>query len=445
MPGPVKANYDQLRKYLTGLKNTFAESPFKSPNGEYGSIRNFVFSTEFLKSIWGEGISSVESGLNSHWGTVSSQYAGFWDFEARSEETDPSRIGVYDINKSGTPDLSDSDPNKDLSKNSDPSRNKFDGAFEFSVYGRNSLMKNFSINVEMSSRMATMAAFHTNKSADESTQMAGPDEIAIKAMAELNSYQIPKDSPGTTQEKADTSDKILEKLYSPYMKNLFVDSNSDDDSYKLKSISDEGLKFMADPTSGNDVAKIERELSQMQEGERLSEESKDKNYWFKKTKSNDVDVIIYDQEGNMLDIYAKTMNGKLNGNLIDPKTKKATIPSPRIPIKVSFTIPGIAGLSPFDIFDIDYLPQIYREKTTFQVTKTSHTINTSGWETSVEGIMRIYDITDVIEEKFNETDVISPADNNSWLSQVNKYEEEGNADKDQPEDEGLFSRWNPFK
>jgi hypothetical protein len=183
----------------------------------------------------------------------------------------------------------------------------------------------------------------------------------------------------------------------------------------------------------------------MQEGERLSEESKDKNYWFKKTKSNDVDVIIYDQEGNMLDIYAKTMNGKLNGNLIDPKTKKATIPSPRIPIKVSFTIPGIAGLSPFDIFDIDYLPQIYREKTTFQVTKTSHTINTSGWETSVEGIMRIYDITDVIEEKFNETDVISPADNNSWLSQVNKYEEEGNADKDQPEDEGLFSRWNPFK
>ena len=101
------AKYKILRDKLKGIDTAFKDYPFKSPTGENGVIRNMVFSTDFLKQTWGSGISSVESGLNSFWNTVSSQYGGFWEFEARSDNFDTSRISIYDKYKLGAPKLPD--------------------------------------------------------------------------------------------------------------------------------------------------------------------------------------------------------------------------------------------------------------------------------------------------------------------------------------------------
>jgi len=60
-----------------------------------------------------------------------------------------------------------------------------------------------------------------------------------------------------------------------------------------------------------------------------------------------------------------------------------------LPLKLSLKIDGIAGLHFGNVINIDYLPERYKNKVVFQITNISHDIGTSGWETSIETIMRI--------------------------------------------------------
>jgi len=60
-----------------------------------------------------------------------------------------------------------------------------------------------------------------------------------------------------------------------------------------------------------------------------------------------------------------------------------------IPIELSMTLDGIGGLRPGNMFLVDYLPKFYRKYAYFCITKVNHTINSSGWSTSVDAIMRL--------------------------------------------------------
>ena len=44
---------------------------------------------------------------------------------------------------------------------------------------------------------------------------------------------------------------------------------------------------------------------------------------------------------------------------------------------------------PGDVFNIDYLPKRYRGKVYFQIMKITNTIDTTGWKTSLETVMRV--------------------------------------------------------
>ena len=59
-----------------------------------------------------------------------------------------------------------------------------------------------------------------------------------------------------------------------------------------------------------------------------------------------------------------------------------------IPITLSLSIYGISSLVPGDLFKIDYLPKKYRDNIYFQLTKVSHTVD-STWTTELETVMRI--------------------------------------------------------
>ena len=53
------------------------------------------------------------------------------------------------------------------------------------------------------------------------------------------------------------------------------------------------------------------------------------------------------------------------------------------------TIDGVGGLRPGNLFRVDYLPEIYRDYTYFQIFTIGHTINTSGWTTSIGAKMKL--------------------------------------------------------
>jgi len=85
-------------------------------------------------------------------------------------------------------------------------------------------------------------------------------------------------------------------------------------------------------------------------------------------------------------MYAKTLEDYFGFKSKEfSRSKLPTI----LPLELKLSIYGISSLMPGDIFNIDYLPSIYKKHTYFQITKVSHDISTSTWTTSLETVMRI--------------------------------------------------------
>ena len=55
-----------------------------------------------------------------------------------------------------------------------------------------------------------------------------------------------------------------------------------------------------------------------------------------------------------------------------------------LPFKLSLTTYGISSLTPGDIFRVDYLPKMYRDNVYIQVTAVNHSVDSSGWNTTLE-------------------------------------------------------------
>lgn len=435
-----KANYANLRRIMKGLKNKFANNKFHDETLNAGIIRNFVFSDEFYKNIWGSGTTTVKSGLNSHWNTVTSQYGGFWNFQARSDVYDTSRVGVFDREKQGPTDINVINPFKDPTQKTDFNNIVKDKCFIFSVYGRNSLITNFNVNVVVSSEMASMVTFSNNKP-NTGQSYAGPEQLAIEAMAAFK-FQKPANVEDSYPGAQDTADMVLKDLTFPFLDNKQVDRDGPNDPYVIKDFSGDGQSFVADPTTTlENKDTIIKEIDLISEKEDLDKDAKDKNYWYKKDGEVLEDKLIYDQNGKMLDIYSRTMLGLVNKNLVDPKTNVATA-NPFTPFNVSFTIPGIAGLKPFDMFHIDYLPEIQRQNCMFQISKVSHKLGLSGWTTDIESQMRIdgKEVNNKIKDAYTKTEIIDNEKQTDWLEQVNKLENEEKPKE--PEDKQDW--WNPW-
>jgi len=63
--------------------------------------------------------------------------------------------------------------------------------------------------------------------------------------------------------------------------------------------------------------------------------------------------------------------------------------SPLIPIELSLTTYGVSGILPGDIFNIDYLPAQYKGKTFFQVMNVEHSVDSTGWKTTLQTQLRV--------------------------------------------------------
>lgn len=63
--------------------------------------------------------------------------------------------------------------------------------------------------------------------------------------------------------------------------------------------------------------------------------------------------------------------------------------SPLIPIELSLTTYGMSGITPGNIFNVDYLPVQYKDRTYFQVMNVEHSVDSSGWKTTFQTQMRV--------------------------------------------------------
>ena len=106
-----------------------------------------------------------------------------------------------------------------------------------------------------------------------------------------------------------------------------------------------------------------------------------------------------------------------------------------LPLELELDVDGIGGIFPGNSFHSTYLPMRYQQETLFQIFDVGHTVDSSGWTTSIRGKMRstldrlkdvkvgkIFDKPDIIKQ-FN--DAKAASDVKQLKEDVNKIPESG--------------------
>lgn len=382
-PTEIKDKYKKIFNTYSMLNNM---PKFTNPdNIDEGFIRNIVFSSTFLKSTFGSGVSNVKDALTNHWSSVSAKYSSFWDFSIRSNVHRPHILETVESKVPGGVKMQDANTFLQEGNQIKSTRDNPEGTFVFSLYSKDSLMKDFSLDVKMTSAMATMAALHTNKNVDKEGdyESPNPERDSMVALGYLNQTKADELS-----EKENKKDQTLDPMKMPFQKGNKIFSKLVDNlpgNLKSEKFDSKAKELMVSPDSSEEgIEDYVREMDTIDTTEQSISDLDDGSVNYKYP-TEEEDVLMYDSDGNMLDVFRRVLLNRLT--LIDSKGKSSY--DPIVPISVTFTIPGIGGIMPFNIFQVDYLPEVYRKYVVFQVRNVSHNCSPQGWSTTITSIMRV--------------------------------------------------------
>ena len=369
--GPsVQDKYKETYKLQTAIDGKFP--PFKHPtkNKEKGIIRNFVFKASYLQKHFSQ-ITNLESGLNSFWRSVSSKFGGYWMFDVVQDQSDNGRISVIDRYETENK-IKDHSVYPFTENKSTP--NHPEKTFEFSVYSKDSLLTEFNVDVSLDSKLVTQAIYHSNKDVTMTgnSGMNAPEALGVRALSTMTNATITQDELDEQGKKQKRIDEMLKDITTPYLSGKMSFVNKDGE-LELKPFID--------------VAQVSRQIETAKElGNRILKEkrARDGKTWIPDDEEQRKGLLVYDSSGVM---YKSLKRGMLF--YLNKSTPSLMEVDPIVPISITFTLQGIGGIRIGDMFAIDYLPEIYREFSLFQVSKVDHAVGTDGWKTTVNAIMRV--------------------------------------------------------
>ena len=366
----IQEKYEKTYKLQTTIDDKFP--PFKHPtkNKEKGIIRNFVFKASYLQKHFSQ-ITNLESGLNSFWRSVSSKFGGYWMFDVVQDQSDNGRISVIDRYETENK-IKDHSVYPFTENKSTP--NHPEKTFEFSVYSKDSLLTEFNVDVSLDSKLVTQAIYHSNKDVTMTgnSGMNAPEALGVRALSTMTNATITQDELDEQGKKQKRIDEMLKDITTPYLSGKMSFVNKDGE-LELKPFID--------------VAQVSRQIETAKElGNRILKEkrARDGKTWIPDDEEQRKGLLVYDSSGVM---YKSLKRGMLF--YLNKSTPSLMEVDPIVPISITFTLQGIGGIRIGDMFAIDYLPEIYREFSLFQVSKVDHAVGTDGWKTTVDAIMRV--------------------------------------------------------
>ncbi len=367
--------------------------PFKHPTKDKGIIRNFVFSSDYLKQYF-SSVSNLDSALSSFWGAVSSLYGGYWQFDLVNDFNNTGKIGVIDRYETEqrvgeiNPEVRD-DYTTDKARDIVFSEKGVD-TFVFSNYGRNSLFSDFNVSVNLSSQMATMAMYHSNKNikTKASSTTNKPEMKGVQALGELQNEAIRAVQQG--EDITPYEDLLLHDITHPFQKGLIKKYKNTGGSFAETQAGETTLeKVNSDMTfhyGDKNFTELSSELTSIRASEEEALEIEQPfdgltSFDFNNPQKNG---LIWNTNGDMISSYERTLLYFMNKTLISDSEV-----DPLVPIEISFSMPGIGGIDLFDVFGVDYLPETYKKYSLFQVKAQQHQLDSTGWKTTITGLMRV--------------------------------------------------------
>ncbi len=345
---PFLQGIDKNRNYERGLEKVENEdggSELKEVEySNVGSIRNMVFPIEMFQKHF-QDTTSTRQGIRNFWADVNNQYGGYWGFQIGESTTTPGQVGVFDSYYS---------PKKYNSETKATSVDITEGMFTFSVYSKDSIVKSFDANLDLSAEAATLARYgHFSKPQSGTTKIDGKKELGIEAWNILNR---------SIDEEEVARKEDLRR---------FRELNNSNNTYKNVSYEGEDLQE-----------------SFLDKIKNLDEDDKKVLETLESSRVQFINGVgCYDKKGNFSSYFKGVMLHLINFS--DMKGSGSNIETSQaiLPIEVSLTLDGIGGLSVGNLFKLDYLPKVYREFCYFMITKVEHSIGTSGWETTIGSVM----------------------------------------------------------
>ena len=378
------------------------ESQITYEDNDFGLIRNMVFPIGKFQQHF-TNMETLKQGLRSFWSDVQNEYGSFWAFGISQDQNSTGRIGVYDLyynseaekvdlfvseNQSTRDDFVNYNYKTYNDKSNSLSTDKTEKIFTFPLYSKNSFVKDFGLTVKMSSKAATIAAYGGNTNVATGTQRSGDlTELSLTAYSLLlNPTRKEKTKSETLSEIRQTlKDGLVSEMSFPVDDDMIGKGTNSYDKNEVISnstLNDEGIDF-----HNKDIKFKEETLEILKRIENLDVVSNSQAYydWYKSSNKS----RLYDVTGNMKSTYVRTMLFLINTSLFKGDESNIQMTKPVIPIDINMTIDGVGGLKPFDLFRLDYLPEIYRNYTYFQIFDVGHTITPSGWETKLTAKMKL--------------------------------------------------------
>ena len=364
----VQNKYRETYKLQTAIDSHFPA--FKHPTKDKGIIRNFVFKASYLQKHFSQ-ITNLESGLNSFWRSVSSKFGGYWLFDVVQDQSDNGRISVVD--KYRTENMIKNHSVYPFTENKSTSKHPYK-TFEFNVYSQASILTEFNVDVSLDSKLVTQAIYHSNKDVTMTgnSGMNAPEALGVRALSTMTNATITQDELDEQGKKQKQVDEMLKGITTPYLsgKMSFVNKKGELELKKFVDVEQVSKQIENAKEIGNKILKEKR--------------ARDGKTWIPDDEKQRIGLLIYDSSGVM---YKSLKRGMLF--YLNKSTPALMEVDPIVPISVTFTLQGIGGIRIGDMFAIDYLPEIYREFSLFQVSKVGHTVGTDGWKTTVDAIMRV--------------------------------------------------------
>jgi len=385
--------------------NTFTdeEASRETIPANYGNIRNMVFPIEILQKHF-QNMSTVRQGMQSFWAEITNLYGNFWNFQIVQDEDVPGRVGIIDslLEEEVIDDVSilakqsDRTTFKDYTFKSGDVDKKYKKMFTFPLYSKDSIVKEFSLSVKLTSKAATLVNYGTNTSILNSVGGGDVKNLGLVAYT----YLLKKDRQEAFKLDTDLgapenkSDAVMSDLSFPVDdKGIGIGTDSEDYKLAKPEATDKDFRkldknFGIDFTSITEIKKDQDEVINKIQSQKFLKQN---------------GIGMYDENGNLAPVMKKHMVYIINYSLHEGDDSNIQRTKPVIPIALDMTLDGIGGLKPGDMFRVDYLPKVYRDFAYFQIFQINHSMGTSGWETKITAQMKL-DLVKMRKEGYIQTD-----------------------------------------
>lgn len=403
--------YRALRAFKNTVNNYF--EPFGNPDENFGYVRNMVFNIEYIKSKF-KDVTNIQEGIKNFWDSVGHDYDNYFDFFIQTDYDNNGRvaIGDYYYQNQVEKKVETNDPNKEDTTDSYAEQGTIaENAFVFGLNSKNSIVKQFSLDLKLSAEAATIATYGNYKQSKKGslTAASATYDLSTERFVQLFSNQEKKeeDTPGpedadefggftdpdslinkyapTPDSESDKVKKTIDELSiatEQFGKGLGVEKYTGEVSELSK---DFGIEFSEIGDIKENVEsifeKIEEEAGEVDD-DGLSEEAKTE---LKRINQE----AKYNLKGILKELPAQEHLERINTSPIDTEKSNYQMLNVTIPIELSMTIDGVGGLDPGDVFLVDYLPKMYRKYAYFQIFTINHSISTSGWDTTITAKMKL--------------------------------------------------------